>query len=151
MPLAITRCANIYGAGDLNWERIVPGTIRSLLCGQRPIVRSDGTLRRDYLFVDDAVSAYLATAAALIGGREHGEAFNFGNGRGVTVLEIVTAIRAAVGDESLDPIVEGHAPNEIPAQWLDSTKARDRLGWAPAFDLPAGLARTVPWYRDVIE
>ncbi len=150
LPIAITRCANIYGGGDLNWERIVPGTIRSLLRGERPIIRSDGTLRRDYLFVDDAVDAYLATASALIEGREHGEAFNFGNGAGVAVLEMVAAIRAAIGDESLAPIVEGHAPNEIPAQWLDSTKARDRLGWMPRYGLREGLDRTVPWYRELI-
>jgi CDP-glucose 4,6-dehydratase len=150
LPLGIARCGNIYGGGDLNWDRIVPGTIRSLLRGERPIIRSDGTLRRDYLFVDDAVTGYLALGAALIDGREHGEAFNFGHGEPVSVLDLVEEIGRAVGRTDLAPIVQSDAPNEIPAQWLDATKARIRLGWAPAFTLREGLQRTVEWYREVL-
>ena len=150
LPLGIARCANIYGGGDLNWDRIVPGTIRSLLRGQAPIIRSDGTLQRDYLHVDDAVTAYLALGAALMDGRERAEAFNFGHGRPVSVLEIVEAIGEAVGRPDLAPVIRSDAPNEIPAQWLDSAKATSRLGWTPELTLSAGLERTVPWYREAL-
>ncbi len=147
LPVGIARCANIYGGGDLNWDRIVPGTIRSLLRGEPPLIRSDGTLQRDYLYVDDAVTAYLALGLALMDGREHGQAFNFGNGRPVSVLDLVAEISRTAGRTDLVPVVQSDAPNEIPAQWLDSTKARTRLGWAPAFSLSDGLSRTVEWYR----
>jgi CDP-glucose 4,6-dehydratase len=150
LPLGIARCANIYGPGDLNWDRIVPGTVRALLRGERPIIRSDGTLQRDYLYVDDAVSAYLAVARALLDGRECGEAFNFGHGEPVTVFQLVDALRRALGRTDLEPVIEANAPNEIPAQWLDSAKARDRLGWSPAFDLDAGIERAVAWYRELL-
>jgi CDP-glucose 4,6-dehydratase len=150
LPVGIARCGNIYGGGDLNWDRIVPGTIRSLLRGERPIIRSDGTARRDYLFVDDAVAGYLKLGAALLGGREHGEAFNFGHGEAVAVRDLVEEIARAVGRTDLAPVVQSDAPNEIPAQWLDATKARNRLGWAPAFTLREGLKRTVEWYREVL-
>jgi CDP-glucose 4,6-dehydratase len=150
LPVGIARCGNIYGGGDLNWDRIVPGTIRSLLRGERPIIRSDGTPRRDYLFVDDVVAGYLSLGAALMGGCEHGEAFNFGHGEAVAVLELVEQIGQAVGRTDLAPIVQSDAPNEISAQWLDTTKARTRLGWAPAFTLHEGLSQTVEWYREVL-
>lgn len=150
LPIGIARCANIYGGGDLNWDRIVPGTIRSILRGERPVIRSDGTPRRDYLFVDDAVAGYLSFGAALMDGREHGEAFNFGHGEPVAVLDLVEEVGRAVGRTNLAPIVQSDAPNEIPAQWLDSTKARTRLGWAPVFPLHEGLRRTVDWYREVL-
>lgn len=150
LPIGISRCANIYGGGDLNWERIVPGTIRSLLLGEAPIIRSDGTLQRDYLHVDDAVSGYLLLGEALMAGRELGEAFNFGTGRPVAVLEIVNEIAQVVGRTDLPPIIQSDAPNEIPAQWLDASKATHRLGWAPALSLHAGLGRTVDWYREVL-
>jgi CDP-glucose 4,6-dehydratase len=138
LPVGIARCANIYGGGDLNWDRIVPGTIRSLLRGEAPIIRSDGTLQRDYLHVDDAVAAYLALGAALMDGLERSEAFNFGHGRPVSVLEIVEAIGVAVGRTDLVPTIQSAAPNEIPAQWLDASKAASRLGWTPELTLAAG-------------
>jgi CDP-glucose 4,6-dehydratase len=150
LPIGIVRCGNIYGGGDLNWDRIVPSTIRALLNGDRPILRSDGTPRRDYLFVDDAISAYLAIAAALVDGREHGEAFNFGHGEPVSVLQLVTQIAAAMGCPEIEPIVEARAPNEIPAQWLDASKAGARLGWRPEFSLADGLAHTIAWYREAL-
>jgi CDP-glucose 4,6-dehydratase len=150
LPLGIARCGNIYGPGDLNWDRIVPGTIRSLIRGERPVIRSDGTLRRDYLHVDDAVRAYLALAQALLAGRQRGEAFNFGHGRPVSVIALVDAIASAVGRTDLAPDIRGEAPNEIPAQWLDAGKAKARLGWTPDVSLADGLARTVPWYRDTL-
>jgi CDP-glucose 4,6-dehydratase len=151
LPVGIARCGNVYGGGDLNWDRIVPGTVRSLLRGERPIIRSDGTLRRDYLFVDDAVTAYLALGAALIDGREWGEAFNFGHGKPVAVLDLVAEISRAVGRGDLAPILQSSAPNEIPAQWLDATKAQTRLGWAPAYSLSEGLIRTTAWYRELLD
>ncbi|MBI2775683.1 MAG: GDP-mannose 4,6-dehydratase [Chloroflexi bacterium] len=150
LPIAIARCANIYGGGDLNWDRIVPGTIRSLILGEPPVIRSDGTLQRDYLHVDDAVEAYLALGAALVAGREGGEAFNFGNDRPIAVLQIVEEIGRAMGRADLAPIIQSDAPNEIPAQWLDSSKARRRLGWMPRLTLPQGLDRTAAWYRAVL-
>jgi CDP-glucose 4,6-dehydratase len=150
LPIGIVRCANIYGGGDLNWDRIVPGTIRSLLSGEAPIIRSDGTLKRDYLHVDDAVTGYLALAKALMAGRELGEAFNFGHGLPVTVLEIVEEIGKVIGRTDLAPIIKSNAPNEIPAQWLDSSKAASRLGWTPSLTLAQGLRRTAEWYRTVL-
>jgi CDP-glucose 4,6-dehydratase len=149
LPIGIARCANIYGGGDLNWDRIVPGTIRSLLLGEAPIIRSDGTLQRDYLHVDDAVTGYLALGEALMAGRELGEAFNFGNGRPVTVLEIVDEIGKVLGRTDLAPVIKSDAPNEIPAQWLDASKAASRLGWTPGLTLAEGLRRTADWYRAV--
>ena len=127
----------------------MPGTIRSLLRDESPIIRSDGTLQRDYLHVDDAVDAYLVLGAALLDGREHAEAFNFGHGEPVSVLEIVREVSTAVGS-SIEPVIQSNAPNEIRAQWLDSSKATERLGWRPALDLKAGIAKTVPWYRELL-
>jgi CDP-glucose 4,6-dehydratase len=150
LPIGIARCANIYGGGDLNWDRIVPGTIRSILAGEAPIIRSDGTLKRDYLHVDDAVTGYLALGEALMAGHELGEAFNFGNGRPVTVLEIVDEIGKVLGRTDLAPIIRSDAPNEIPAQWLDASKAASRLGWTPGLTLADGLRRTAEWYRAVL-
>lgn len=150
LPVGIARCGNIYGGGDLNWDRIVPGTIRSLLRGERPIIRSDGTLRRDYLFVDDAVTGYTRLGAVLMDGSQHGEAFNFGHGEPVAVLDLVDEISRAVGRTDLQPVVQSNAPNEIAAQWLDATKAHTRLGWMPAFTLADGLERTVEWYREIL-
>jgi CDP-glucose 4,6-dehydratase len=150
LPVGIARCANIYGGGDLNWSRIVPGTTRALIDGERPVIRSNGMLGRDYLFVDDAVSGYLALGRALLAGRQCGEAFNFGNGVPISVLAMVGEIQRAVGRTDLEPLVQGAELPEIPVQWLDSTKASAHLDWAPKVALPDGLARTVAWYREVL-
>ena len=150
LPLAIARCGNIYGGGDLNWDRIVPGTIRSLLAGERPVLRSDGRPRRDYLYVHDAVSAYLRLAEALLSGDAAGEAFNFGHNEPVSVLEIVDDLRAILGRQDLDPVILGGAPGEIPDQYLDASKAAARLDWRPMFGLQEGLTETVAWYRDLL-
>lgn len=147
MPVAVTRCSNLYGGGDLNWSRIVPGTVRSLLHGERPIIRSDGTLRRDYLYVQDAVSAYIALAEQLDRAEVRGQAFNFGMDAPLTVLEMVEAIVAVSEHPDLQPVIEGHAPNEIQEQYLASDKALHMLGWAPAFTLEEGLRETTAWYR----
>lgn len=147
LPVAIARCGNIYGGGDLNWDRIVPGTIRSLLAGERPVLRSDGTPRRDYLYVEDAVGAYLRLAEALLLGEAAGEAFNFGHSRPVSVLEIVDELRSILGREDLEPVILSGAGGEIPDQYLDASKAAARLGWRPTMDLHDGLLETVAWYR----
>src|SRR5947209_541440 len=128
LPTRIARCGNIYGVGDWNWSRIVPGTIRSLLRGEHPVLRSDGTPVRDYIHVDDVVSGYLGMACAE--GIRPGEAFNFSSGERRTVREVVELVVAAVGT-TLDPVVLNDAKGEIPVQYLESTKARRTLGWEP--------------------
>jgi CDP-glucose 4,6-dehydratase len=149
-PVAVTRCGNLWGPGDLNFNRLIPGTIRSALLGESPIIRSDGTYRRDYFYVRDAVSAYLTLAEQMVDGRFAGEAFNFGNEQPVTVLEAVGIILKAMGRTDLRPTILNEAVSEIPDQYLDCGKARGVLGWAPTFTFETGLAETVPWYRDLM-
>jgi CDP-glucose 4,6-dehydratase len=150
LPVAIARCGNIYGGGDLNWDRIVPGTIRSLMRRERPVLRSDGRPRRDYLYVRDAVNAYVRLADALLSGDAAGEAFNFGHTKPVSVLEIVEDLRVIMGCEDLDPVILSGAAGEIPDQYLDASKAAARLDWRPAFGLREGLTETVAWYRNLL-
>jgi len=146
LPTRIARCGNIYGIGDWNWSRIVPGTIRSLLRGERPVLRSDGTPVRDYIHVDDVVAAYLALATADVA---PGEAFNFSSGERLTVREVVDAVTAAVG-AALQPVVLNEARGEIAAQYLDSSKARTTLGWKPRRRLGESLSDIVTWYRELL-
>jgi len=150
LPVAITRCANLYGGGDLNWSRIFPGTIRSVIRGERPIVRSDGTMMRDYLYVRDAVSAYLTLANHLDNSEVRGEAFNFGMDDPKSVLETVQAIIAVSDYPELEPVVLADAPNEIQAQYLDSSKAHRVLDWTPRYSLEEGLRETLEWYREFL-
>jgi CDP-glucose 4,6-dehydratase len=151
LPVCITRCGNFYGPGDLNWNRIVPGTFRSALLGERPIVRSDGRFVRDYLFVDDGAAAYMDTAQALAERRElAGEAFNFSNEEPLTVLKIVERILRAAGRSDLEPEVRNEATHEIREQYLSAKKARSVLAWKPRFTLDDGLERTGAWYRQLI-
>jgi CDP-glucose 4,6-dehydratase len=150
LPVAITRCGNFYGGGDLNWNRIVPGTIRSLLQGQRPIIRSDGSYIRDYFYVEDGAAAYMLLAEKLADNRElGGQAFNFSNELQITVLELVQKILALM-DSPLTPDIRNEASNEIVHQYLSAAKARRLLGWRPQFTLEAGLARTIDWYREFL-
>lgn len=151
LPVAITRCGNLYGAGDLNWNRLVPGTIRSGLRGERPIIRSDGTLVRDYFYVGDAVDAYLSLAEGLDDARLHGQAFNFGTETPMSVLELVGEILTVLDRSDLEPDVRGEASNEIPEQYLDCSKARGQLGWEPRRTLQEGLRETVAWYTRLLE
>jgi CDP-glucose 4,6-dehydratase len=145
LPVAITRCGNFYGGGDLNWNRVVPGTIRSVLRGRRPIIRSDGQYVRDYFYVEDAAAAYTLLAERL-NPDLCGQAFNFSNETQVTVLELVERILALIGSD-LDPEVRDEATNEIRCQYLNAAKARNILGWRPLFTLEEGLQRTIDWYR----
>ncbi len=150
LPVCITRCGNFYGGGDLNWNRIIPGTIRSIIRGERPIIRSDGKFVRDYFYVEDGAHAYMWLAEKMSQDPSlHGEAFNFSNEIRVDVLEIVGRIREVMGSE-LEPEILNEASNEIRVQYLDSGKARKLLGWSPRFDLDKGLQRTVSWYRNVL-
>lgn len=151
VPVAITRCGNFFGPGDRNWNRLVPGTIRSLLLGERPVIRSDGRMVRDYLYVLDGVFAYLRLVEAMAEGLPvKGEAFNLSLEQPLTVLELVARIQAAVGSD-LAPDVRDEASNEIDRQFLSSAKARELLGWAPMFSLDEGLEATVDWYRVIID
>ncbi|HEX9117796.1 MAG TPA: NAD-dependent epimerase/dehydratase family protein [Anaerolineae bacterium] len=148
LPIAMTRLPNVYGGGDLNWSRIMPGTIRSALFGQAPVITSDGKLIRDYLFVEDAAAIHLLIARRLA---EHpdlrGQAFNVSNETRLTVLELVSRILQLVGSD-LQPVVLNRAKNEIKNQYLDATKARQVLGWQPLYTMDEGLAQTIAWYRD---
>lgn len=150
LPVAVTRCGNFYGGGDLNWNRIVPGTIRSVIRGERPVIRSDGQYVRDYFYVEDGAAAYtllaerLATDTGL-----HGLAFNFSNENQVTVLELVNRILAGM-ESSLEPDIRSEASNEIRRQYLSAERARRMLGWAPLFTLEEGLRRTIAWYREFL-
>ena len=150
-PVIVTRCGNFYGGGDLNWNRIVPGTIRSVVRGQRPLIRSDGSFIRDYFYVEDGAAAYMMLAEQLAARPElAGEAFNLSNETQVTVLQLVDRVLAALGS-SLTPQVLGEASNEIKHQSLCADKARTVLGWEPLFTLEEGLKRTVEWYSTYFE
>ena len=146
-PVAITRCGNFYGGGDLNWNRLVPGTIRSVLRGQSPVIRSDGKYIRDYFYVEDGVEANLILAENLAGNPDlRGEAFNFSNELQVTVLDLVERIMALMGT-GLEPDVRNEATHEILHQYLSASKARRVLDWEPLFTLDEGLEKTIGWYK----
>lgn len=147
-PVAIARCGNIYGGGDLNWSRIVPGTLRSLFQGEQPVIRSDGTLVRDYLYVDDVVDAYLLLAEGMHTRGLAGEAFNFSDESPMSVLDLYKAICEAVGT-NVEPDILGHTSGEIRNQHLSATKATAMLGWKAQFQLHEGLARTIQWYSEL--
>jgi CDP-glucose 4,6-dehydratase len=151
LPIAIARCGNIYGGGDVNFSRIVPGTIRAALAGRRPVIRSDGASVRDYLYVPDAVRAYLALAQALDDAAIRGQAFNFSPGSPQSVLAIVRRILALAGQPDLEPEVLGETSAEIPYQALSAEKARRVLGWSPRYSLDDGLRETIDWYRRLFD
>lgn len=147
VPAAVTRCGNFFGPGDRNWDRLVPGTIRSLLRGDRPVIRSDGSLIRDYLYVVDGALAYIRLAEAMADDPSlAGEAFNFSTEQPLTVLELVGRIQRAVGTD-LEPEILGGAAHEIPEQHLSAARARRELGWEPTRTVDEALAETVEWYR----
>ena len=147
LPVAITRCGNFYGGGDLNWNRVVPGTIRSILRGERPIIRSDGQYVRDYFYIEDGVAAYMLLAERVTGNDKlYGAAYNFSNESQITVLDLVEKVVRKM-DSKLRPEVLNQASNEIRRQYLSAERARRELGWTPQFSLDAGLDRTIAWYR----
>ena len=150
LPVGITRSGNLYGGGDLNWSQLIPGTIRSILRGTRPVIRSDGTYVRDYFYVEDGAAANMALAEGLARDFElRGEAFNFSNELQMTVLEVVERILGLMGSD-LEPEIRNEATNEIRDQYLSAEKARRTLGWEPLFTLDAGLRRTIDWYAELL-
>ena len=148
LPVVVTRCGNLYGGGDLNWNRLIPGTIRSVLRGEAPIIRSNGLQLRDYIYVEDAASAYLRLAEkATVSGVILGEAFNISADTPRSTLEVARQV-IKISGKPLEPQVLNEADNEIPEQYLDSEKIRRAIDWTPKFDLESGLMRTMKWYRD---
>jgi CDP-glucose 4,6-dehydratase len=148
LPVAVTRMANIYGPGDLNWSRLIPDTARALVTGERPVIRSDGSPERDYLYVEDAVDAYLAVAASLARPEFRGRAWNAGCAAPVSVREVVLKL-IEISGRDVDPEIKGEGTphGEIDRQFLDSTPIREELGWKPRFDLDNGLPITWEWYE----
>lgn len=146
LPLSIARCGNIFGGGDLNWSRIVPGTIRALLAGERPVIRSDGKFVRDYVYVKDINRAYMRLAECLHEPQVRGKAFNFSLERPLNVLEIVDVIRQQMQRTDIEPDIRNTARSEIQSQFLDSTRAREVLQWTPLYTLEAGMRETIDWY-----
>lgn len=147
LPVCVTRCGNFYGGGDLNWNRLVPGTIRSVIRGERPVIRSDGQFIRDYFYVEDGVAAYLLLAEQLAARPElAGTAFNFSNESQISVADLVARILALMQSD-LVPDVRNEASHEIRSQYLDASKAKAELNWSPSFTLDQGLQATVAWYR----
>lgn len=147
LPVSVARCGNIFGGGDLNWSRIVPGTIRSALGGKAPVLRSDGSFTRDYIYVEDVVDAYLALAELAPQEGVKGEAFNFSPEKPLSVLEMTQLVLEQMGREDLEPIIQNTAHLEIKDQYLDASKAQKVLGWSTRFPIKEGLKRTVDWYR----
>jgi CDP-glucose 4,6-dehydratase len=147
LPVTVARCGNIYGGGDLNWSRIVPGTIRSLLRGESPVLRSDGSFIRDYIYVKDVSRAYLCLAERTDAPEICGQSFNFSPETQVPVIEIVNIIRRLANCEHIQPTILNSAKGEIHNQYLSSAKAANLLHWKPAYELEQGLAETLAWYR----
>jgi CDP-glucose 4,6-dehydratase len=149
LPVCVTRCGNLFGPGDLNFNRIVPGTIRAVLRGERPVIRSDGAFVRDYFYVHDGALAYVHLAEMMHTRGIVGEAFNFSNEAQVTVLELVGKILRLMGSD-LEPLVLDEVREEIVRQYLSARKAREKLGWRPAYTLEKALADTIDWYRTFV-
>ncbi len=151
LPVAITRCGNFYGGGDLNFNRVIPGTIRSVIRGIRPEIRSDGSPIRDYLYVEDGAEAYMNLALQLTRRPElRGMAFNFSTEHPMSVTQIVKRVLKVMGSD-LEPLIMNQAHHEIHAQYLDASLAKSELGWQPRFSLDQGLVQTVGWYQRFFE
>ena len=151
LPVVTTRCGNFYGGGDLNWSRLVPGTVRAVLRKRRPVLRSDGQSIRDYFYVEDGAAAYMMLAERLAADRSLvGQSFNFSNELQVTVLDLTNRILRLMGSD-LQPEIRNEATNEIRHQYLSAAKAREHLGWSPLFTIDEGLRRTIDWYRNFLQ
>jgi CDP-glucose 4,6-dehydratase len=152
MPVVVARCANIYGPGDVNYSRLIPGTIRSVLCGERPIIRSDGSPLRDYVYIDDVLNAYLALAENAHRTGVSGEAFNVGTNQPISALDLATKILTLANRPDLEPEIQGKGSlsGEIDRQYMDSTKASTVLGWSPRVGLDEGLNRSIAWYAAIL-
>jgi CDP-glucose 4,6-dehydratase len=150
LPVNVSRCGNVYGGGDLNWSQLVPGTIRSVLSNQHPVLRSDGSYTRDFIFVSDVVQAYLLLASHTGKEKLQGEGFNFGLQSRVTVLDMTRAILRLMGRSDLQPVIANAARGEIKDQSLDAGKAKRLLGWTPRYTLEEGLDETIRWYREYL-
>jgi CDP-glucose 4,6-dehydratase len=146
LPVCVTRCGNFFGGGDLNFNRIVPGTIKSVLNGKAPIIRSDGKMTRDYIYIEDGVEAYIHLAEKMAETDLGGHAFNFSNESPMNVLEITNKILKIMGSD-FTPVILNQAKHEIPEQYLSAQKAREMLDWKPFYGVDEGLARTVEWYK----
>ena len=151
LPIAIARCGNIYGGGDLNWSRIIPGTILSLLNNKRPVIRSNGKYIRDYIYIKDIVDAYINLAESITKKNIYGEAFNFSTESRMSVIEIVNKIRSIMNREDLEPQILNLNLKEIPEQLLSAEKAHEILGWYSKYDLEKGLSETVDWYKNYFD
>src|ERR1700691_618968 len=150
LPVGITRCGNFYGGGDLNWNRVVPGTIRSVIRGERPVIRSDGQYVRDYFYVEDGAAAYMLLAERMMSNPQlAGMAFNFSNEIQLTVVELVQKILNKMGSD-FTPEIQNRPLKEIRRQYLSAQRARQLLNWTPEFTLDEGLERTIAWYRDLL-
>ena len=147
LPVCVTRCGNFYGGGDLNFNRIVPDTIRSVLNGKPPVIRSDGSCIRDYFYIEDGVEAYLLLAEKMDDLKIHGKAYNFSNELQISVLDMVNRVLKVMGSDQ-KPVILNQASNEIKHQYLSAKKAREMLGWKPKYTVDEGLKRTVSWYKD---
>jgi CDP-glucose 4,6-dehydratase len=148
--VAITRCGNLFGGGDLNFSRLIPGTIRSVLAGERPIIRSDGKFVRDYFYVRDAVDAYLQLAELMPDPAFVGQAFNFGTETPMSVVDLVNLVLRLMNQNSLEPVILNEATHEIPRQFLDCGKARRMFDWRPKHGLEEGLRETIEWYTRLL-
>ena len=148
MPVAVTRLANVYGPGDVNWARVIPDTARALIRGERPVIRSDGTPERDYIYVEDAADAYLAVAGSLDDPANRGRVWNVGSGKPLSVLEVVRRL-IAISGRDVEPDIQGSGVphGEIDRQYLDPTAIREELGWTPRWDLDSGLRAAWDWYE----
>ena len=147
VPVAVTRCGNLFGGGDMNWNRLIPGTIRSAIRDESPLIRSDGSFVRDYFYVRDAVEAYMSLAEQVPNEGVVGEAFNFGTETPLSVIEAANSVLASMGRSDLELTILNEASNEIPKQFLDCSKAHRVLNWQPGRAFEQGLADTVAWYR----
>jgi len=150
LPICVTRCGNLFGGGDLNFNRIVPGTIRSVFYNERPVIRSDGSYTRDYFYVKDAVKAYILLAEKMDDSGIVGQVFNFGNDTPMTVLEMAKEILSLTDCLDLEPIILNQAKGEIPKQYLSSKKAREMLQWKPTHSVREGLLETIEWYKNYL-